>query len=598
MHLTLPKHDLTSFSAFELNGPAAQRWAQNLPAANPKQAAQQLRTAIEELNRVEMAPGTRFQIMEALRPGLKIELSNLAKHYLDQPLTLPDEPQKMAAVADALCSLCTTAYTLVAGNTLQQSEGTDRKKAARLAGTAIQRAISHKGSKILQTYQLYLPIEPQDWLELHQLYALGERQGLAAVVVEDESSTQATSIAESYLQIVLLACCKPNQLQQKDLAVIYRGLAQWSKLVKIVGPDASGLFQLDLEKDSPPGYSAMSAASGSEHCRQLDTAALIQQLKELKVQDSAAGRPGIKFDRDTTLPSNLLDHLTNALGVMSTRNFARKKDTGSLDISVGLSNTHYYLANSQDFDQVISGCGSNSDHEHANRFLTESRHHDMWEEANPHEVSDDEHVIPDDGDIEIDAATRADLEHEGKADQADQRFPKYEVQYVNSSPSGYCLTWSDDLPQNIKAGEIISVREGSNQDWIIAVTRWVSKLGDDRTLVGIELLSPSAMPYGARVQHNETRQADVPSRVLLLPEIKLIGQASTLITPRAGFKEKQKVLLVKASESFNVQLTRQVAASPGYAQFEFRYVKLLEDIITENKSGTVQPTYDSMWKNL
>ncbi|MEH6589221.1 MAG: hypothetical protein V7746_03130 [Halioglobus sp.] len=592
----LPEHNLASFSLFALNERAAQNWAQNLPIGSPKQAAHQLRDAIEELNHVEVAPDARFEIMEVLRPSLNIALSNLTRHYLEQPLTLPGEPQKMAAVADALCDHCTTAYTLVAFNAVQR----DNKHAATLVCTAIQRAVSYAGNKMLQTYQLYRPVEPKDWLALHQLYALGERQGLTNEPVEDGLATQATSIAESYLQSVLLACCKPNQLQQKDLAVIYRGLAQWSKLVRITGTEGSGLFQLDLASGHPPGYSAMSAQTETENCRLLDTTELIQQLKELKAQDGAAGRQGIKFDRDTTLPSNLLEHLINALGVISKRNFARKKDTGSLDITLGLSNTHYYLANGKEFEQVITGREPRSDHghDHDNLFAAESRHHDLWEAANPHEISPGQRVDPLDVGIEIDADTRAKLEHEATAGNADHRFPIHEATYVNSSPGGYCLSWSDNLPQNIKSGEIIGVREGTNQGWIIAVTRWVSKLGDDRTLVGIELLSPSAMPYGARVSHTETRQAEMPSRALLLPEIKLIGQASTLITPRTGFKEKQKVLLTKASEHFNIQLTRQVAATPGYAQFEYRHIKLLQDIITDNKKDSEIPTYDSMWKNL
>jgi hypothetical protein len=595
IELQLPEHDLTTFSMFELNQAAAQSWAQNLSVTSTKQAALQLKIAIEQLNRVKMAAGTRFSIMEALRPSVKIELASLAKHYLDQALTLADEPQKMAGIASSLCGLCVSAYSLVAINTLQQRQTPVHSKAARLVCTAIQRALSFAGSKILQTYQLYRPIEPKSWLELHQLYALGERQGLATLVVEDEQSAQTTSIAQSFLQSALLSCCKPNQLQQKDLAVIYRGLEEWSERVKIVGTDAFGLFQLDLESDRPPIYSAMSEGSQSDNSRLLDTSGLIEHLQQLKVQDRAAGRQGIKFDRDTTLPSNLLEHLVNALGVMSKRNFARKKDTGTLDISLGLSNAHYYLADNQDFEQVIHGAKTVTDQRQAIRFLTKSKHHDMWEEANLHESS---HANPVAAGIHMDTVTHASLKHKDKAGKPGPRFPRYESKYINSSPSGYCLSWSDDLPQDIKSGEIICVREQSNQDWIIAVTRWVSALGDDRTLVGIELLSPSAVPYGAKVLHTETRQAEVLSKVLLLPEIKLIGQASTLITPRTGFKEKQKVQLVKASEKFSVQLTRQVAATPGYAQFEFKYIKLLGDIIAENKSGTIQPTYDSMWKNL
>ena len=87
-------------------------------------------------------------------------------------------------------------------------------------------------------------------------------------------------------------------------------------------------------------------------------------------------------------------------------------------------------------------------------------------------------------------------------------------------------------------------------------------------------------------------------RVLLLPEIKLVGQPHTLITPRAGFRERQKVSLVREGEQFYLQLQRQVAATGSFAQFDFRYIKMLEDVIAEDKSGALGAAYNSLWTNI
>jgi hypothetical protein len=67
--LRIPRQDLPSCTIFRASAEDARVWAQNLPIANTKLVVQKLRSAIDELNRVEMAPDLRFDIMETLRPA-------------------------------------------------------------------------------------------------------------------------------------------------------------------------------------------------------------------------------------------------------------------------------------------------------------------------------------------------------------------------------------------------------------------------------------------------------------------------------------------------------------------------------------------------
>ena len=116
--------------------------------------------------------------------------------------------------------------------------------------------------------------------------------------------------------------------------------------------------------------------------------------------------------------------------------------------------------------------------------------------------------------------------------------------------------------------------------------------------MGIELLSPRAMPYGAKVRHKDGSESQ-PMRILLLPEIKLVGQPHTLITPRTGFKERQKISLLRDGEEFLVQLQRQVAATSTYIRFDFRYIKQLETAKAEQSGSTHAATrFNSVWDKL
>jgi hypothetical protein len=168
----------------------------------------------------------------------------------------------------------------------------------------------------------------------------------------------------------------------------------------------------------------------------------------------------------------------------------------------------------------------------------------------------------------------------------------------DASPGGYCLEWTDAMTGNITTGEIVCVREDDSTRWSLAAVRWVSQLENSRTLMGVELLSPGAAAYGASVQQSKKGEQANPMRALLLPEIKLVGQAPTLILPRTGFRERQKITLMKHGEEMFIQLLHQVAITSSFVQFEFRYVKQLGEILAEDKSRPRDTSFDSLWTNI
>jgi hypothetical protein len=602
--LKIPRQDLQDFSLFQLNADAAHTWAQSLPVTNTRSVAQQLRQAINDLNHVKLAPEVRYEIMEALQPSLDVALLNLTKRFLNQPLVMPEEPQQMAELADSLYSMVTTAYSIVAIQAIQQHDSIRGINPARLACEAIQRALAYAGRKALQTFQLFHSIELHGWLTLHQLYALADSQQLVDLPVANPLSGGDT-IKATYLQALLLGCCKPNQLSQGDMAALYRGLKEWSTLAVVAAPESgSGLFLVDLDSDQPPLYSSLFTETLGHQFRYIDTAPLVEQLEKIKLND---GERGVSFDKDTHIPANMLAHLIESLGSMSLRNFNRANSNAPLWVSIGLSSSHYHVAGEQLFEQLLYGddyIPAASERVPTNPFLLPQEKGDLWQQANPEEdysrdgeAAEEKIVEEIEHRVELDENTRSELLFdEDKQLPPKVRYPIYNVQLANASPGGYCLEWMSELPGDIRAGDIVSLKEEHNRDWVIAVIRWVSQLENARTLIGLELLSPRAMPYGALI-HQKTGEKSAPMRVLLLPEIKLVGQPHTLITPRAGFRERQKISLIRAGEEYAIQLLRQIAATGSFSQFDFRYIKELGDVLAEDKAGHLG-SYDSLWSNI
>jgi hypothetical protein len=401
------------------------------------------------------------------------------------------------------------------------------------------------------------------------------------------------SISDTYLRALLMGCCKPNQLRQRDLAGVFKGLREWVQHAKLLPPnEGEGLFLVDFASDHPPIYGSLYSEEPGPTCRLINTEALVNELKKVR-QDT--GDRAVIFDKDNAVSPNVLDHIITAWGVMSKRNFARAPAQDKLWISVGLSNTHYYVSGGIGFEEMVADSKSRYvvEEQDRNPFLEKDTplETELWDAAFRPDAESDESLEMEDIEFHIREADKA-------ANSAfKERHPVFPVRMANVSPGGYCLEWSADIPSHIKTGDVIAVREVDNNSWSIAVIRWVSQLKDETTLLGVELLSPRATPYGASVQHKTGEDGDL-MRALLLPEIKLVGQPNTLITPRVGFKERQKVTLIRGGEESYIQLFKKVSSTAAYNQFEFRYIQQLEEVAMRDKGDVINTQYESFWNNI
>ena len=521
----IPRQDLPEFPHFGLTGKRARRWAEDLPMTNTGQVARQLRSALGDLNRTDMDPDARFEILQALRPTLHTALSTLSRLYLNQPTVLADAPREAAQLAQDILGLTATAYTIVGIQAHQHRQSLFRANPAKLVCPSLHRAITAASMKMLVSFQLYRPVEQGAWAELHRLFLLAERQDLAHQVVADDIAGDG-SVTDTYLRVLMMGCCKPNQLCQQDLAGLFRGLREWVEHIALLpAGDGEGLFWVEPTGDDAPRYAALCGNKPGPDDRAIDTGKLVSHLKQARLD---AGEHGLALDRDTTLSPDVLAHVIGAWGVMRERNFVRTVCTtaeGELWATAGLSNTHFCLS------------GDEGGH------------------------------------------------------------PASPVKMIDASPGGYCLEWSADVPDHAKIGDVIALRSAQDRNWSIAVIRWVSQI-EQRTLrLGVELLSPRAMPCGARAQHKAGEVGDL-MRALLLPEIKLAGQPDTLITPGVGFREQQKVTLVQNGEESCVQLLGKVSSTAAFSQFEFRHIPQLGEVAARDMGQVVETRFSSVWNEI
>ena len=528
--LRVPEQKTASLSFCQTSPKAFRDWVNQLPMANIGEASRQLYHAIIELNHLFIAPQQRLQLLELIRPKIHFVCSELSRHYLGLAVALPEKQRKVANLSQALQLHAASGYKLCVLEFLDNG-GLDKNRKA--VSTAIHRAISELAATIVRAHQLYCPSPAQSWLECHRLFRFAHRNKIQGLSVDDDTLThrRGSSVEDCYKRILLLGCARPNQLRQGELAQVYELFENWTHLVSC-GPetDNDSLFVVNMERDTSPVYRSLLEQKPGNDCYNFDTRELSEQITDALHARNKRDGGSSELELPSRIGDTLLTHLSQALGILAKRNFNRIASQGTLEICVGLTATHYYVAGEKTFNEFVK------------------RHHALL---------------------------------------------------VNTSPGGYCAACETNVPSSLQAGEVLGVREQSNHPWSVAVVRWIRQVRNQGTQVGIELLAPSAAPCGVRLIQKIGNSSEY-LRGLLLPEISVVNQAATLITPRLPFQSGSRISLLHDGREDQGTLSRKISATGSVSQFELKLQSASVTPAGNNppEAGTSEDEFDSLWPSL
>ncbi|MGM0952000.1 MAG: GTPase [Pseudomonadota bacterium] len=594
--LEVPEQRTASLSFCETTPKAFRLWTKQLPMVNIGEASRQLYHAILELNQVFLPPQQRMLFLEAIREQIHFVCNELSRHFLGLAIALPEKQRKIANLTQALQLHLASGYKLCLLEYLDNG-GLDKHR--RHVSTATHRIISELGATILRSHQLYCPSPRRSWLDCHQLFLFAWHNNLAGQDVEDSALThqRSSTIADSYKRVLLLGCSRPNQLRQNELTQVYELFESWTPHCHC-GPDTSteSLFIINPEQDKPPVYRSLQDEAPEDDSYGFDTTALAGHLSEL-LQTRHNRQPD---QTPLNIPGNVSDtllmHLNQALGILAKRNFNRISSQGSLEICVGLSATHYFVSGQKTFSEFLEGNESNH-HEQENLFIKRAnRQQDAWSQAHDVDPSEDR-IHTSEGPITF----RSGAGNQATTQAHRNRPRSHHALLINTSPGGYCVAWEQDIPASLQAGEILGVREQSSHPWSIAVVRWLRQIKNQGTQAGIELLAPSAAPCAVRLIQKVGNSSEY-LRGLLLPEINVVNQAATLVTPRMPFQTGHRISLLHDGCEDQGQLLKKVSATGSISQFELKLhnSQVLSGLAkTQSGSGgTTDDEFDSLWPSL
>ncbi|UZE96978.1 hypothetical protein [Alkalimarinus alittae] len=593
LNLNIPEQSLASLSFCDATPNHIEEWVSSLPMANIGETARQLYHAIIELNQLIINSQTRSQLLELVRPAIQYVCNELSKHYLNQPIILPEKQRKIANLSQALQIHLATGYKIVI---VENSEQPKNEKAKKNLAIACHRVISIYSRTVLRSSQLYCPSPKGVWLEAHSIFKFSESSDLLKYAIKDEQNTSKieTSIEDAYKRLLLVGCCKTNQLRQSDLAQIYDAFEVWASYTDIGQYYSSNsTFVLNMENDAPPIYRSLLHDSLTDHFYGFDTSTLVQYLADYLSTKGRKDQDESPIEVPKNIQDQLVAHLAQALGILTKRNFKRMSSKGHLQLCAGLSAAHYFCSGEVDFNtQLLQNLiKQNIEQDSDNIFLHRSKkQNDAWSGAFDAGGSDtEEHAS-------IPVNFTRSIYDEEKTKKPN--FKHYDTPLINTSPGGYCLQWLGEIPGNIQAGEILGIRENESHPWSVAVIRWIRQVKQHGTQIGIELLAPSAQPCGVQLIQKTGDNSEY-LRGLLLPELSAISQAATLITPRLPFQTGQRILLNQQGEETKCQLNRRVAATGSFSQFELKIFSgtAITELPKATKTGG-EDDFDSLWPSL
>lgn len=585
IQLRIPDQDLRYVTIGDTNPKKLATWIEELPMMNLGETSRRLYQLIQELNRVKLDPKTRFALLELLRPPMEHIFNALSKHFLNQSVVLAERERKVLNLAQSIQANMATGYKICVVHACQKLRDKELKH---IATVGIHRAISSLTLSLCRCLQLYFQPPKGLWLELHQLYRLATYHSLDNKEVKDKQLklVESFTISEAYARALTLAGCRPNQLRQNEITMAYDALEEWCGYIDVSNDKENAIFVIDPTRDLGPQY-LNRAPANAEACLYLHSKELVEKL-----QQAESGASGLTIPDKMT--PGLINHLSHSWGTSAERSFRRTECKIPVKLCLGLSALHHFISDGASFRQQLTGgkkiAVSGIDIDSQTSKLIE----DAWDNAldgGSHSMASD--IITDD--IDLDEIQQMLIEEEEKPED----FVDFATFAINSSPGGYCLQWTQDVPPNLRTGEIIGIRE-SGQKWRVGVIRWVKQLAGTGAQFGIELLSPSAEAVGARVIL-KTGEKSQYQRCLLLPELAAIGQPATLITPALMFGVGSKANINRSGEILRVTLNKTRLNTPSVKQFQFKEIGVPANANNNNDSQTDNPNdedFDSIWSSL
>ncbi|HKQ30181.1 MAG TPA: hypothetical protein VJS66_02750 [Burkholderiales bacterium] len=505
----------------ETNPKYARAWIESLSPLSNLESAGELHQGLRALNRVDLEPGKRLELMQLYEVPVREACESLqsAFHRVSFPM-----PSKLRRLAGFVCQL----HTEMARGYMMCLLGLAKtwlmpwRRRQTIASPA-ERALYHYSEVLLRSYQLYLPYPVEAWRNAHAAYGLVEMQGAQddKVNAEEGQETLSLSVSQRYRRLLLLGVANPYQMPFNECTIAYRFLGRWIDQVSISGDaplrDGSTTFVIDLAADAPPaGFGRAPITASNSNIRWLDlgelTRTLHVMLRRLE-KGETVNTLQLGIDCLDSACHDMLQRLHRAFAQTVSRRHSRIKRHETIMICAGIGALHFFAGGQKPFSGPTAEASFAAD------------------------AKDDEAYVPLDEPADSMSALRVTPAPETF------RIDRWRVQDV--CPQGLMISQDSEGSVRFRVGDVVGIqRISSPGHWSVGLVRWCKAQTDGGIEVGIELIAPDVTPASM----TPVADGEAARPALMLPAVEATGARASVIVSSGMIQVGSDCFLADANQ--------------------------------------------------
>jgi len=438
---------------------ATEGWISRLPIADSVESARDLYQALYTLNRMELAPKNRFELMELYRQPVSQVTGQLQNRLSSSSYPLSQQRYRLAEFVRDLQVEMSYGYKIALFDAETHRRPILGKSSER--AKLVFRSLHYLGNTIMRSVSSYLAYPKGIWKEIHALYQFAENHKCQHELVSAfaADSDRKSTIEKRYKEILLLALANPYKMPIGHSRQVNAFVYRWADLAEIkpaasAGNRVTGQFLVDFDEDNSGNSIARKAFSADllrATARLLDCRPLVDHV-ESYIRQINTGTRARDLDLGGECVEEACKDMLQALSAAWKGNQKRRNNRiqieGQATVCSGLSSIHHFVHQQQNLGQ-----GRSSGQEYSTPLLLGVR-----EPGN------------------------------NKLQPGSFRVANWEV--VNASSGGALIKGRDQTGVNVRIGDLLALMDTGKRSPIkLFAVRWMKELGAKGLEIGLEMLS-------------------------------------------------------------------------------------------------------------
>lgn len=593
MNLHLPQYtaSLEEIQASPNNQRLVKKWQNGLELVNMGETTRQVYKCLRNLNRQQINPRSRFEMMEQLKPMVRLVLKHLNKHLHGVTFPLLGKSAQITKLNHALLLEGAVAYKHVVHDSAAKGGKIDQKSLM----IATHRAMRYLEESVACNAAIYRTDPTSTWHDIHRLQGFAEHSQFAdtMVVDKDYATIEGSTISDVFKQACLLAMTQPLRLrsgESDNLRTYFESAVHLASFTKKLIPDSNGrVHVVSLKSSEPPAFIPLADITTFSNLRGFDLTRLISTLND--IADSSGDAPVKAGFSKVQLEPQLIRRLINTWSTEEKRRFSRVSTNRGIVAAIGLhriiSAIHDDLQPEFTREELFVGSNISTP---SDARLSDQFYHTGNDSFAPQTHSDLSTFDP---------TYRNDIMLGGEiasspAQKTGQPDTWLDWQVTNTGAAGYGLEWKKETPSLARVGELMALREKEYNihHWRIGITRWIKNPNDGGLQIGVQLIAPRALVVSVDSIANRNQSETMPIEALMLPGMKTIEQPPSILVPNQFFTLGDILEISMLGKKLRIELNSLGESPSFYSQFFYRSSTVKEETVKSREE------FEDLWSRL